>query len=90
MVFLADVIYNKVFFYAQWNAYPKHFLTTKHDVNDTIVVYGSDEDYHHTGDWYVRLRPDFAMYDLLSEREYIYQMYLFSQPQANGGETGHF
>jgi len=87
IVFTADVIYNKVFFYSQWNTYPKHFLTSKHDINDTIVYYGNDPDYHYNGDYYIRLRPDFALYDLLSMREYIYWMYAFSQPPANGGEV---
>lgn len=86
MIFLADVIYNRVFFYSQWKDYPKHFLTTKHDVNETIAIYGDDADYHHNGDYYIRLRPDFALYDLLSDREYVYWMYAFSQPPANGGE----
>lgn len=70
-----------------WNDYPKHFLTTKHDVNETIAIYGSDPDYHFDGDYYIRLRPDFALYDLMSEREYIFNMYAFSQPPANGGEV---
>ena len=66
VVFLADVIQNKVFFYSQWNAYPRHFMTTKHDVNDVIAIYGDDSDYHSDGKYYVRLRPDFALFDLLS------------------------
>jgi hypothetical protein len=85
-VFLADIIQNKIFFYSMWNEYPKHFLTTKHDVNETIAIYGSDPDYHFSGDYYIRLRPDFALYDLMSQREYIFNMYAFSQPPANGGE----
>lgn len=31
IIMLADVIYNKVFFYTQWETYPKHFYTTLHD-----------------------------------------------------------
>ena len=85
MVFLADVIFNKVFFYSQWNDYPKHFLTTKHDQDDTIVYHFGEPDYHSKdGSYYIRLRPDFALYDLLSDREYIYRMYAFSQPSVNG------
>ena len=85
VVFLADVIQNNIFFYSQWNTYPKHFLTTKHDQNETIAIYGDDPDYHFDGDYYIRLRPDFALYDLMSEREYIFNMFAFSQPPANGG-----
>jgi len=82
-VFLADVIFNKVFFYSRWNAYPKHFYTSKHDFNDTIAIYGNDQDsYHRRGAYYIRLRPDFALYDLLSQRQYIYNMFTFSQTPA--------
>ena len=38
VVFLADMIFNKVFFYAQWNDYPKHYLTSLHDKDDIICV----------------------------------------------------
>jgi hypothetical protein len=73
IVFLADVIFNKVFFYSAWNDYPKHYLTTLHDVNDFITIYGDDRGvnkgmYHHNGIYYIRLRPDFALYDLVSDR----------------------
>lgn len=81
-VFLADVIFNKVFFYSRWNAYPKHFYTSKHDFNDTIAIYGNDGDSKHNGSYYIRLRPDFALYDLLSARQYIYNMFAFSQTPA--------
>jgi hypothetical protein len=79
------VIFNKVFFYSQWNDYPKHFLTTKHDQNDTIIYYREEKDYHYKeGSYYIRLRPDYALYDLISSREYMYNMYAFSQPPRNG------
>ena len=81
-VFLADVVVNKVFFYARWNAYPKHFYTSKHDFNDTIAIYGNDIDAHANGTFYIRLRPDFALYDLLSARQYIFNMFAFSQTPA--------
>lgn len=81
-VFLADVLFNRVFFYSRWNAYPKHFYTSKHDFNDTIAIYGNDEDSRHVGTYYVRLRPDFGLYDLLSKRQYIFNMFAFSQTPA--------
>ena len=85
VILLADVILNRVFFYSQWNDYPKHFLTTKHDHNDTIVYYHNEEQYNwKKGSYYIRLRPDYALYDLLSKREYMYNMYTFSQPPVNG------
>ena len=68
IVFIADTIFNKVFFYAMWNNYPKHFLTSMHDVNDVIAIYGGNPNYHNNGEYYIRLRPDFKLYDLISQR----------------------
>lgn len=80
---MADVIFNRVFFYSAWNEFPKHFATTKHDFNDTIVYYGDDPQYKLRGTYYIRLRPDFSLYDLISKRQYIYNMYTFSQTPAS-------
>lgn len=77
-IFLADMIANKVFFYAQWNTYPKHFATSLHDWKDTISIYGDAPAHHNNGTYYIRLRPDFSLADLLSQRQYIYNMYAFS------------
>ena len=88
MVLLADVIQNRVFFYTQWNSYPRHFLSTEHDVRDTIQITTDEPDYHSDGAYYIRLRPDFALYDLISTREYLYNMFAFSQPPAGPLETG--
>jgi hypothetical protein len=85
-VFLADVIANKVFFYSQWNEYPKHFATSRHDEDDTIAIYGSHDDTKQNGTFYIRLRPEFALADLLSTREYVYNMYAFSMAPASHQE----
>lgn len=82
-VFLADVIANNVFFYSQWNEYPKHYATSRHDKDDTITIYGSAEDTKQNGTFYVRLRPEFALADLLSSRQYVYNMYAFSMAPAS-------
>jgi hypothetical protein len=88
VVLLADVIQNRVFFYSQWNSYPRHFLSTEHDVGDTIEIRSEEPDYHTDGTYYIRLRPDFALYDLISSREYLYNMFAFSQPPAGHIESG--
>jgi len=88
VVLLADVIQNRVFFYSQWNSYPRHFLSTEHDETDVIAIEADDPDYHSDGAYYVRLRPDFALYDLISTREYLYNMFAFSQPPAGPQEPG--
>jgi hypothetical protein len=82
MIYFADMIFNKVFFYAQWNDYPKHYLTSLHDNDDTIAIYGDNSDYHAGGAYYIRLRPDFALYDLISERSYRFNMYAASMTPA--------
>ena len=82
-VFLADVIFNKVFFYVSWDEYPLHFLTSIQDINDTVAVYGNNSMSHHEGSYYIRLRPDFALYDLISDRQYIYNMYAFSMAPSS-------
>jgi hypothetical protein len=79
VVLLADVIQNKLIFYARWNVYPKHFLTALHAHENTIAVYGDSPQYHSDGKYFVRVRPDFVLADLISGREYMYNMYLFSQ-----------
>ena len=60
----------------------QHFYTSLHDHNDTIAVYGNDFDSRHVGTYYVRLRPDFGLYDLLSKRQYVFNMFAFSQTPA--------
>lgn len=82
-VFLADVIANNVFFYSEWNEYPKHYATSRHDDDDTITYYGSAEDARQNGTFYARLRPEFALADLLSRRQYVYNMYAFSMAPAS-------
>ena len=38
--------------------------------------------YKITDGLYVRTRPDFALYDMISRREYIFDFYAFSQPST--------
>jgi hypothetical protein len=40
VVILADVLANNVFFYAEWNTFPKHFGAAMHDVDNVIAKYG--------------------------------------------------
>lgn len=83
-VFLADVLANNVFFYSDWNEYPKHYGEAIHDANDVIPLYGSaDAGGHQNGTYYIRLRPEFALADLLSMRQYVYNMFAFSMAPAS-------
>lgn len=83
VVFFADMIANKVFFYTKFDAYPKHFATSIRDVNDTVAIYGNDKNHFNNGTYYTRLRPDFALADMIADRQYIFNMYAFSMaPQS--------
>ena len=87
VVFLADVVFNKIYFYSMWQRYPRSFLADRHDVDDLIAIYGDHEHHHSNGRYYIRLRPDFALSALITDRRYIYNMYAFSQaPAANFDE----
>ncbi len=46
-IFLADVLVIKVFFYSKGNACLKRFCTSKYDINDTILIYGTEKENHH-------------------------------------------
>lgn len=50
------------------------------DENDVIAVYPGNEHYHFTGGHYfIQLRPDFAMWDMMTWRFYDFNMIAFSQ-----------
>lgn len=66
MIFLADVVTNKLFFYAKFDALPQHYMTTLHDNDDVISVYGDNKYYRYAGGkWFIQLRPDFTLADML-------------------------
>lgn len=86
------MIANKVFFYTKYERYPKHFATSIRDVNDTIAIYGNDKNHFNNGTYYTRIKPDFALADLIADRQYIFNMYAFSMaPQSteNSGAIGY-
>lgn len=83
-MFLADVVTNKLKFYAKFDELPKHFLTTLHDNDDIISIYGDNKDYRFAGGkWFIQLSPDYALADMFKSRDYIYNMLAFSMaPQS--------
>lgn len=89
IVFLADVLINRVFFYVDFERYPEHFKTSLHDINDTIAIYGTDKSYNLGGSYYLRLRPDFAVYDLLADRPYVFVMNAFSMAPTSSSEASY-
>jgi len=74
------MIFNKVFFYLEHNSFPRHFLDALHDDNDFIIIRPGMSSYFNSGQYFIRLRPDFALYDLVSEREYIYNFFALTMP----------
>lgn len=76
IVLLADVLFNNVFFYAKLNDFPQYYTTDYQDIQDTIAIPPSQ--YQITDGVYIRTRPDFALYDLISKREYIFDFFAFS------------
>jgi hypothetical protein len=79
MIFVGDVIFNQIFFYLQKDEYPFFYLTEYSDKDDVIVVSPNDSKYDLHGQYYIRVRPDFALYDLISKRQYIFNFFAFSQ-----------
>jgi hypothetical protein len=78
IVLLADVWFNNIFFYAKLNDFPQFYTTELHDVWDVIAIPPSQ--YKISDGIYIRTRPDFALYDIISKREYIFDFTAFSQP----------
>jgi hypothetical protein len=76
IVFTANVTFNSIFFYAKANDFPQFYTTEYQDQNDIIAIPSSA--YRVTDGFFIRVRPDFAMYDLISQREYIFDFLAFS------------
>jgi hypothetical protein len=79
MVFVGDVFYNNIFFYMQRNDYPTFFLTDWKDQNDVVALAAGDPGYDRNSKYYLRVRPDFALYDLISQKQYMFNFYAFTQ-----------
>lgn len=79
MIFFANVIFNKIFFHIRPNDYPMWYLDDYVDRNDIIVINPTDKSYSLDNGYYIRIRPDFGLQDLISERQYIYYFYAFTQ-----------
>lgn len=67
-VMFAQVIFNKVFFYMKYNDFPQFYTTEWQDNNDLIALNPWDRNYNRKFGYFVRVRPDFALYDLISKR----------------------
>lgn len=63
----------------QVNDFPNFYLTDWQDKDDVIAVNPWDPGYGLSNGYFLRARPDFALYDLISQRQYIFNMYAISQ-----------
>jgi hypothetical protein len=80
IILLADVLFNNIFFYAKLNDFPQFYTTDLTDIWDVIAI--PPTKYKITDNVFIRTRPDFALYDMISKREYIFDFTAFSQPQT--------
>lgn len=67
-VMFAQVLFNKVFFYMKYNDFPQFYTTEWQDSNDVIPLNPWDPNYNRQFGYFTRVRPDFALYDLISKR----------------------
>ena len=63
----------------QKNDYPMFFNTDWKDNNDVIALTAADAGYDRKSSYYIRVRPDFALYDLISTKSYLFNFYAFTQ-----------
>lgn len=73
------MIFNKIVFYASENDYPRHFSNDYLSHENIIEINPNDPHYDLDSEYYIRVRPDFAMQDLISKRQYIFTFFAFSQ-----------
>jgi hypothetical protein len=76
VVLLADVIFNNIFFYCKLNDFPQFYTTDLQGVQNMIAI--NHDQYKLTDGFYIRSRPNFALYDLISRREYIFNFVAFA------------
>lgn len=77
LVLAADVIFNNIFFYSEPNDYPLYYNTALIDQDNVIAIDAVDYELSQT--YYTMVRPNFALYDLISQRQYIFYFFAFSQ-----------
>jgi hypothetical protein len=79
IVLAADLTFGSLFFYSSIDKYPRHYLDSFED-EDNFIVFKPDEfAFSRENTIFTRVRPDFHLYDLVSDRESIYDFYAFRQ-----------
>jgi len=83
VVLAAKVTFGKLYFYADIDKYPRHYLDSIEDENNVIAIDPSEIPFSRESTVFARLRPDFALYDVVSDREAIFDFYAFRQRVDN-------
>lgn len=83
VILAAKVTFGKLYFYADIDKYPRHYLDSLEDQNNIIAIDPSEYTFDRESTVFTRLRSDFALYDLVSDRETIFDFYAFRQRVDN-------
>lgn len=81
MVFVAQIVFNNIYMYASADSFPISTLSQWQGKNNTMVVSPGTSGYSRTSTYYIRVVPNFALYDLLTTRQFIFYYFAFAQPQ---------
>lgn len=67
--YLAEIVFNKAYFYIALNEYPLSYQSSWNDFDDMWIRYYGEVGYQTKGaQYYCRARPDFTLADLASDR----------------------
>lgn len=75
----ANRVFNNINLFASADSFPLPSLSTWNGVNNTIVINYNDPSFSRESIFYIKIVPNFALYDLLSNRQFIYNLITFSQ-----------
>ncbi len=81
IVFTAQMVFNNIFMFADAEQYPISTMSQWSGKNNTMVIRPGASGYSWESTYYVRVVPNFALYDLLSSKQFIFYYYAFAQPQ---------
>jgi hypothetical protein len=66
IIFFSDTIFNNIYFFASVADYPIYYDSQWQDFRDIISIKPSDPGYDISNTYYIRIRPDFQLQDLIS------------------------
>jgi len=79
VVFYTEKVFNTLYMYVSPDAYPLGSTRVSwQGVNSTVSIFGSNPDYSYKSTYFLRVVPKFALFDTLSNKEFIVNTYAFS------------